>query len=97
MRAIFTKYIPATNTKGPRIKAYDGEGNSVTLPYRQDLDTEDMHMQAMQMLVAKMKWHNDNGSIGSGFIGGGDARKGGGMVWVSTEFGKLCDTLTIKE
>lgn len=54
MKAILTKYIPATEKRGSRIKAYDSDGNSVTLPFNSSLIFP--HREAAEALVAKMKW-----------------------------------------
>ena len=55
MKAIFTKYIPATNTRGSRIKAYDGD-NSIILPYDGSLSTEQVHRKAAIALCNKLGW-----------------------------------------
>lgn len=53
MKTIVTKVLPATNTKGTRIKATDGH-NSVTIgrSYEGSLDTE--HAEAAVALISKM-------------------------------------------
>ena len=56
MKAIITKYLGATNTKGSRIKASDGGRNSVTIPYPHELDSEDAHRKAAEALRDKMGW-----------------------------------------
>lgn len=55
-KAIVTKYLPCTGTKGSRIRASDGDGNSVTIPYNHDLPKDDRHLEAAMALCAKMKW-----------------------------------------
>lgn len=52
MQAIITKYLPATNTKGSRIKAVCERG-SVTIPFNHSGDSENAHRLAVQALVAK--------------------------------------------
>jgi hypothetical protein len=52
MQAIVTKFIPATNYKGARIKA-KAERGSVTISYPYNGGAEHCHAQAAQALVAK--------------------------------------------
>jgi hypothetical protein len=52
MQAIETKYLPATNTRGSRIKATCERG-SLTIPYPHGDTTEDSHRYAVKQLVAK--------------------------------------------
>ena len=58
MIAIHTKYIPATNFKGSRIKAYTGnfgttKGFQITIPYPHEYSYEVCHFQAVKALVEK--------------------------------------------
>ena len=60
MIAIHTKYIPATNFKGSRIKAYtagygDFKGFSATISYPHEYSYEVCHFQAVKALVEKHK------------------------------------------
>ncbi len=64
MKAISTKYLPATNTKGSRIKAYDCDNNSVTLPMDYRYSGEILHRKAAEALRDKMNWAGE-------LIGGG--------------------------
>jgi hypothetical protein len=70
MKAIFTRYIPATNTKGSRIKAYDGENNQKTIAYDYSLSTEDFHAKAAIELSKKMNWKGEliSGSFNNGYV-----------------------------
>ena len=53
-RAIITKYLSATNTKGSRIKATVPNTNwSVTVPYNHSYSYEMVHFEAVKALVAK--------------------------------------------
>jgi len=52
MRAIQTKYLPATNTSGSRIKATAGN-MSATIPYNYALSNEAVHFEAVKELVKK--------------------------------------------
>lgn len=65
MKAIQTKYLPCTNTKGSRIKAFTGEkGQTVTIGYPHELSGEAVHAKAAVMLRDKMGWKGE-------LIGGG--------------------------
>lgn len=58
MKTITTKYIPATDTKGGRVKATDGDGNSLTLSWDNSLPRdEDNHQAAAVALCNKLDWH----------------------------------------
>lgn len=56
MKAIFTKYLGATNNKGSRVKAYDADQNQVTLHWDSDQSPEENHKRACTALMAKMDW-----------------------------------------
>lgn len=58
MKAIRTRYIGPTNTRGSRIKASDGDGNTYSMPYPQTMDSDDAHEMAAYGLMAKMGWPN---------------------------------------
>jgi len=68
MKAILTKYIPCSNTRGSRIKAYDCDKNSVTIPYPHELSGEDVYRLAAVRLCQKMGWDTD--LIGGGLANG---------------------------
>ena len=58
MIAIYTKYIPATNTLGSRIKAYDipnngGKQRSISIPYPHELSGEMVHFEAVKVFKEK--------------------------------------------
>ena len=55
MQAIHTKYLPATNTRGSRIKATAGAG-SVTIPYPHELSGQAVHRAAAEALCVKLNW-----------------------------------------
>lgn len=52
MQAIETKYLPATNFKGSRIKAECDRG-SITIDYPHELSGDDVHRLAVQKLCEK--------------------------------------------
>ena len=54
-QAIVTKYLPATNTKGSRIKATAWAG-STTLSYDYSLNIEGNHKAAAKALADKLNW-----------------------------------------
>lgn len=69
-KAIQTKYLPATDTKGSRIKAFDCDKNSVIIGYDSALDSEDVHRKAALALIKKMGW---DGEIKGGWLKDGMA------------------------
>lgn len=70
MKTIQTKYIGSSNVRGARIKAFDCDGNSVTIPYPHELSGEDVHRKAAEALRDKMQWDGEliGGSIKSGYV-----------------------------
>ena len=60
MQAITTKYLPATNFRGSRIKAVCA-GGSVTVPY--DYGSYNPHQSAARALVEKMGWDSSTAMI----------------------------------
>lgn len=59
MKAIETKFIAPTDHKGARIRATDGCGNTVILPYPYDIDSGNAHCFAAKSLCEKMKWEGE--------------------------------------
>jgi len=67
MKAIQTKYLPCTNSRGSRIKAIAEGGDkphTITIPYPHELSGMDCHAAAAVALCQKMNW-------GGTLIGGG--------------------------
>ena len=62
MIAIHTKYIPASNTKGSRIKATSDNGHSVIVSRNDALNGHLVHFEAVKALVIKHKltWDIEN-------------------------------------
>jgi hypothetical protein len=56
MQAIKTKYLPATNIKGSRIKA-SCEAGSVIIPYNYSLSSAELHRFAAFKLLHKLSWN----------------------------------------
>lgn len=76
MQTITTKYLGATDHRGPRIKAtHNGNYASVTLGYDHALSSEGNHLAAAQLLAVKLNWEGD-------YIGGHTCD---GMVFVNAE------------
>lgn len=59
MKAIRTRYIGPSNTRGSRIIASDGDRNSLSIPYPHALTTDDAHELAAYKLMQKMGWPNE--------------------------------------
>jgi hypothetical protein len=56
-RAIFVKFISATNTKPARLKAFDGMRNNITVCYHSlDSEGETKYLEMAQKLCKKMNW-----------------------------------------
>ena len=72
VQAIETKYLPATNIKGGRIKA-TAWGGSATIGYPHALNTDDAHRAAAMALVDKMgdgwqgEWAQGGNAKGNGY------------------------------
>lgn len=54
MQGITTKYLPATNTRGSRIKATAGAGQTITVSY--DHSASCAHRVAAIALIKKLDW-----------------------------------------
>ena len=70
MKAIKTKYLAPTNTRGSRIKASDLDGNNITITYSSNLDIEDAHAEAARALIDKMGWGGRwiAGALDAGYV-----------------------------
>lgn len=73
MIAIQTKYLPATNTKGARIKAFTDTGFNATISYPHELSFEQCHFEAVKALVEKngLQWNIENmryGGTKNGYV-----------------------------
>lgn len=56
MKAIETKYLPATNFRGSRIRAAAEGGNSVTLGYESSHSSDANHARAALELARQLAW-----------------------------------------
>ena len=70
MKAIVTRYLGPTNTKGARIKATDCDDNSLTIPYPYELSGEECHRKAAEALCEKMGWKGElfGGGTKEGYV-----------------------------
>jgi hypothetical protein len=68
-KAILTKRLQPAS-RGARVKAWDDDGNSVTVPKDYKLDEPEMHLAAARALCDKMGWE---GKLAQGGIRGGYA------------------------
>jgi hypothetical protein len=70
MKAIVTRYRPATNSRGSRIAASDEDGNWISIPYPHELSGEAVHRHAAEALCAKMGWAGrlTSGSLKNGYV-----------------------------
>lgn len=70
MKAIRTRYLGPTNTKGPRLTAWDSDGNRVTIPYPYELSGEAVHRKAADALCVKMHWDGQlaGGALKDGYV-----------------------------
>lgn len=73
MQAIHTKYIPASNVKGSRIKATSDNGHSVIVSRNDALNGHLVHFEAVKALVIKHKltWDLSNMCYGGSSDGKG--------------------------
>lgn len=70
MKAITTKFMSVTNTKGARIKAMDEDGNSLMIGYSYEYRGERAHWEAAKAMCEKMGWHREliAGGIKGGYV-----------------------------
>lgn len=73
MQAIHTKYIPASNVRGSRIKATSDNGHSVIVSRNDALSGHLVHFEAVKALVSKHKldWDISNMCYGGSSDGKG--------------------------
>jgi len=70
MKAIETRFYGPGNVRGARIKAFDLDGNQVTISYPYELSGEDCHRQAAEALRDKMGWQGRliGGAVKRGYV-----------------------------
>ena len=69
MKAIQTRYLPPTNTRTARIKAWAEGVKPLVVPYAYGLGTDLAHIDAAMRLCARMEWTY---SLVSGGLPNGD-------------------------
>lgn len=69
MKAITVKYLPATNYRGSRLKAFDCDGNQATIGYDNEFNRDELYRKAAYALRDKMGW---SGEMISGGVKGGE-------------------------
>ena len=60
--SIYTRYLPATNSRGSRIKAATGmdyPGHTATVGYNYALSGADVHWQAAKKVADQLNWHGE--------------------------------------
>lgn len=63
MQAIHTKYLPATDHKGSRIKA-SCERGAITIPYPHELSGDEVHREAVRQLLERFIREDSEGENG---------------------------------
>ena len=76
MKAIVTKYLPCSSSRGSRIVASDEDGNRISIPYPHELSGADVHAKAATALCQKMSW--------SGSLIGGATKSGYAFVFTNS-------------
>jgi hypothetical protein len=73
MIAIHTKYYPATNFKGSRIKAYTTTKKTAVISYPHEFSHEQCHFQAVKALIKKhnLDWKTEDMRFGDSADGRG--------------------------
>lgn len=57
MKAIEVKYLPATNFKGARVKAFTEGGNSITVPFQYEISNDEARAEDVaQELLYRLAW-----------------------------------------
>ena len=72
MQAILTRYTPATNARGFRIKASCAAG-ALTIPYPSSLSGQAAYREAAEALAVKLRWTGPHyGALIGGCLPNGD-------------------------
>lgn len=65
-QAITTKFMPATNTRGSRIKvSYAGGKKFIYVSWDHALNVEENHKAAARVLIKKLDWVDRNWYVGT--------------------------------
>ena len=66
MQYIQTKYLPATDNKGERVKAKASSATeSITISYDYSFDVEQAHAKAAMLLAKKLDWMGEYAAGGN--------------------------------
>ena len=70
MKAISTKYLGPTDTKGSRIKAFANDVRGITIPWNYELEEAENYRAAAEAFRDKMNWKGDlvGGSVKDGYV-----------------------------
>lgn len=70
MKAITVKYLAPTYARGSRMKADDGDGNTLTIGYPHEFSGEKAYAQAAIALCRKMNWTGEliAGATKAGYV-----------------------------
>lgn len=72
MKAIQIRFLPATNFKGARMKAFIDGGYSKTIPFQYELSDDELRARLVaEALMDEMEWH-DIKIAGMGQLPNGD-------------------------
>lgn len=68
--AIETRYIPPTNTRGSRYKAFTESKRSITIHAADNLSSQENHREAAKALCRKMGWDGEmvEGGSSRGYV-----------------------------
>ena len=56
LQSITTKFLPATNTRGSRVKAVAASGKQLLMAYDHGLNSDENHFQVARTLAEKLGW-----------------------------------------
>ncbi len=66
MKAIQIRYLPATNFKGARMKAWTEGDNKVIVPFQYEISNDELRAQDVaQELICRMEWNVKIKGIGT--------------------------------
>jgi hypothetical protein len=82
MQAIHTRYLGPTDKRGSRVKATTESGRSVTLPWADELSTDENHKLAARTLAQRMEWIRPHAAAGDWYMA---SAHGGGCVFVRAD------------
>jgi hypothetical protein len=57
MKAIQVRYLPATNFKGSRVKAFTEGKNSIVIPFLYEISSDELRaIHAAEELISRLNW-----------------------------------------